>query len=295
MPQYKYQLAKGKHTRCPQCKHMSFHPYVSVVTGEAAGEMFGRCERINKCGYIEYPKLDPKDHEAWAKYKEWLNRPKLTPQPPKQHDFVPLSVVEQTFKNFNQNSFFNYLMKIFGKEKAFELQATYNLGTATNGGNIFWQQDFFNKFRTGKIMYYQPDGHRDKTRDCWYVHKKIKPDFELKQVFFGEHLLSIPANRDKPVALCESEKTAVIMSVIKPQYVWLAAGGATMIGGEKFHHVIQQQRKLTLFPDEGQYMNWRNKTDFISNRKIDTEVEEAFLNGLIKKGGDIWDLYEIKK
>ena len=49
----------------------------------------------------------------------------------------------------------------------------------------------------------------------------LKTDFNLNQCFFGEHLL---LNNKKPVAVVESEKTAVIASICFPEFVWLAVG-----------------------------------------------------------------------
>ena len=53
----------------------------------------------------------------------------------------------------------------------------------------------------------------------------------------------------KKISVCvvEAEKTAVIMSEVYPQYLWMAAGGPSMLNAEKLlplrdHHVI-------LFPD----------------------------------------------
>ena len=40
--------------------------------------------------------------------------------------------------------------------------ARYRLGCTKDGGVIFWQIDEQQRVHTGKIMYYQPDCHRDK-------------------------------------------------------------------------------------------------------------------------------------
>ena len=52
---------------------------------------------------------------------------------------------------------------------------------------------------------------------------------------------------DKAIALVEAEKTAVIMSEIYPQYIWLAAGGLGEVQVDKFRPL--RGRKLALFPD----------------------------------------------
>ena len=94
-------------------------------------------------------------------------------QKPKEPDFVPRGTVESTFNHFRKNVFFRYLIRTFGQNVAYELQERYNIGTARNGGTIFWQQDKEGNFRTGKIMYYAENGHRLKNVSSWYVHKRI--------------------------------------------------------------------------------------------------------------------------
>lgn len=51
----------------------------------------------------------------------------------------------------------------------------------------------------------------------------------------------------KGIAIVEAEKTAVILSEIYPQYIWLAAGGLTQLQIDKFRPL--RGRNLILFPD----------------------------------------------
>ncbi len=60
-----------------------------------------------------------------------------------------------------------------------------------------------------------------------WVHSVLhKGDYNLKQCFFGEHLLS--EDKSRPVALVESEKTALVASYYLPQFLWIASGGRTV-------------------------------------------------------------------
>jgi hypothetical protein len=61
---------------------------------------------------------------------------------------------------------------------------------------------------------------------------------------FGEHLL---IDKTKPVAIVESEKTAVIASVYLPQFIWVAVGSLTNLNAEKCN--VLKGRTVTLFPD----------------------------------------------
>ena len=51
----------------------------------------------------------------------------------------------------------------------------------------------------------------------------------------------------KSVCVVEAEKTAVIMSEVYPEYVWLAAGGLGEVQVEKFRPL--RGHKVVLFPD----------------------------------------------
>lgn len=72
--------------------------------------------------------------------------------------------------------------------------ARYRLGATKDGGVIFWQIDDQQRVHTGKIMYYQPDCHRDKQHHPTWVHCLMKdqlpPNYEFHPCLFGLHLLS---------------------------------------------------------------------------------------------------------
>lgn len=268
----------SRHEVCPQCGKRTFKPYIDSQTGKPAGGQYGRCERINTCQYMMYPKVDKQDD--WQPARREVEAPRPI-------EYVRDSLVEDTFRNFGENIFFRWLVKMFGSETALALQSAYNLGTASGGGVIFWQQDRQHRFRTGKVMYYQPTGRRDKTRHSWFVHKKIREDFNYQQCFFGLHL----ATHDKPVALCESEKTAVVMSVLMPDYTWLAAGGSEMLSIDR---LMELPRLDMVFADNGQAEKWAQRTRLFAGRRMDGSVDLAVERGELEPGSDILDLY-IKK
>ena len=277
---YRYSLKKGgKKLTCPSCgRKGEFVPYIDNVTKEIVNaEKYGRCERINSCGYNERPKSKEKP-DIWKPIQK-----KVVIEKP--IEFIPQSVVEATFNEFRSNVFFMYLVKTFGREVAFELQAKYNIGTATHGGTIFWQQDNEMKFRTGKVMYYQPNGKRDKNRMSWFVHSKIRPDFNYRQCLFGLHLV----DGTKPVALCESEKTAILMSVYQQEFTWVACGGSEMLNVQR---ISELKRLEKVFPDNGQFEKWEQRTKMF-NRQMDVSVDRAVANGILPAGSDILDLIQL--
>ena len=106
----------------------------------------------------------------------------------------------------------------------------------------------------------------------------------LEQCFFGEHLLTEGCR----VAVVESEKTALLMSELHPDYVWLASGGSCNLQNPDKNRVLDGHN-VTVFPDNGMYLKWRQ----IALPKC-WHVDDSCLpqrDGM-KQGYDILDLYE---
>ena len=126
----------------------------------------------------------------------------------------------------------------------------YQLGVSRDGGVVFWQIDEMQRIRTGKIMYYQPDCHRIKSRNPTWVHTLLKrqlpADYTLHRCLFGQHLLSGKAP-GATVCVVESEKTAVICSERLPDCLWLACGGLQMFSPEMLAPLVDY--KVVIFPD----------------------------------------------
>ena len=145
----------------------------------------------------------------------------------------------------------------------------YRLGCSRDGGVIFWQIGPTGDTYDGKIMYYRADCHRDHNRHPQWVSNLLKRQFlsefpemapwmpEPYHCLFGTHLLNnkqypinntqYPINNNRCVAVVEAEKTAVIMSEVKPQYLWLAAGGLFELTANKLFPL--RHHRIVLFPD----------------------------------------------
>ena len=282
MKNFRYKLRKGsKKELCPNCKKKTFTPYISVVNGEIANiEKYGICDRKNNCAYLMYPPSEESDYVQWV-------QPEPKPFERIEPDFIPRGTMERTFRNYEQNVFVQYLRKMFGADKTLDLISDYNIGTAKGGGAIFWQVDRNNNVRTGKVMYYGSNGKRLKDKNSWYLHNRVKPDFQLEQVFFGESLI----DKDKPLAMAESEKTAVMMSVYMPEYTWIAAGGSQMLNTFRLSRL---PRLDLVCADNGQFEEWKERTKHF-NPSMDITVDGAVNEGLIEEGSDILDLWLIKE
>ena len=175
----------------------------------------------------------------------------------------------------SKSQFVRFLDTVFDPLIVEGLIDEYRLGTTRSGAVIFFQLDIQGRCRTGKMMLYDPGtGHRIKDKDkpgrIDWVHSLMKrtgmlpQDWEVTQCLFGEHLLRL--NPGKPVALVESEKTAVICAGLMPQFLWLATGGKSQLKAEKF--AILGSRKITAFPDVDGFTEWTQKLKAIPNLNV---------------------------
>jgi len=305
---------KGMNTRyhCPDCqqRNKTFTRYIDTETGEHIHPSVGRCSRESNCGYHYTPK----------QYFQDNNISFDTPQPKqristkcntikKVVSFIPVEIFKASLKSHETNNFVKFLIDLFGVEVTSQLISKYFIGTSKyqfrnrefpdykseTGANVFWEIDTQGKVRTGKIMLYSPTtGKRIKEpfNHINWVHKVIKqPEFELKQCLFGEHLLH---DKTKPVAIVESEKTAVIASVYLPQFIWLAVGSLTNLNAERCS--VLRGRTVTLFPDLNGFEKWNNKAKELSHLTIFTVsdlLERKATEAEKKQGFDLAD-YLIK-
>ena len=162
--------------------------------------------------------------------------------------YVPFDYVVNSFSR--ENNFFCFLRNgCHVSESDLErLQCRYLVGSTKDGSIIYWQLDFNGNARSGKIMQYDAaTGHRVKNSHAvGWVHSKLiqtgrlTDDFVLSQCLFGEHLLhSDPI--DNVAAIVESEKSALLGSLVYPQYTWLATGGKCNLTPHKTNALVNRK------------------------------------------------------
>ena len=153
------------------------------------------------------------------------------------------------------------------QEQMLHAACHYRLGASRQGGVIFWQIDQEGRVHDGKVMYYLSDCHRNKAhKPTWvsYLLRRRDPfpnaAHETSHCFFGLHLVSPHCCT---VAVVEAEKTAVILSELYPQYIWLASGGLGEVQPDKFRAL--RGCKVILFPDTDPdgiaYSRWSNAAE----------------------------------
>jgi hypothetical protein len=249
------QPSKGKKIkfRCPACQQKKFTRYIDTETGEFLHPNVGRCDREDNCGYHYPPRQYFQENNiSFDTPASFSNRIKPEPPKPKPASFIPADSLKASLKGHSANTFVHFLTGRFGADTTDRVISQYFIGTSTQwnkaGATIFWQIDSEGKIRTGKIMLYNPaTGKRVKEPfdHITWVHCKLNiPNENIRKCFFGEHLL---ADKSKPVAVVESEKSAIIASLYFPKFIWLATGGKGGLDSKKFSAL--NGRTVVLFPD----------------------------------------------
>ena len=173
-----------------------------------------------------------------------------------------------------------------------EMLSCYCVGHGKKGHTIFWQLDEHGRLRTGKMMKYKPDGHRDKEASWnfdfitavltrhWDAEKREMTDEppypypqlfdpskqEMRQCLFGLHLLNRWKRKgiEQTVKIVESEKTALLMAIAygnHANHVWMACGGIENLNRDKLQPIIEQRRPIILYPDRDGIEKWRIKAE----------------------------------
>lgn len=234
---------------------------------------------------------------------DWTYTPKPAP-PPLDMLTLPMSMVERTANLENDNLArwirtgirWDYVQR----KRVDEVLTAYHMGHGKNGHTIFWQLDEKGQVRTGKMMKYRTDGHRDKVAE-WnfdWIHSTLSrhwdeerhemtdeppypfpdiynPDKQEPHItFFGMDQLNRYPNAT--IKLVESEKTAMLMAIAYGNHamqLWIACGGLEMMNRERLKPLIDQGRKIILYPDRDGIDKWRVKAEQMHYDRLTIDTE----------------------
>lgn len=270
----------------------------------------GNCFKCFKCdakgGVVDFlmkhEKLSYPDAIRWLGKKYSIETDmtdfNYTPPPPRpKPDPLPILVlpdamVKARMKYIDDNILVRWLRlginwDTIQRKRVEEVLKDYRIGhSPKNGMTIFWQIDTEGKVRTGKMMLYKMDGHRDKRDGAYtfdWIHSAIfrdkrHPEYdedkqEMKQCYFGMHLLNAykVKNVEQSVCIVESEKTAVIMAAAygnNAKQVWMACGGLENLNRDKLAPIIEQGRRIILYPDRDGVEKWRQKAQQLDYPRV---------------------------
>lgn len=261
-------------TTCPSCgQKKCFKYYIDTLTNKPIDESCGRCDHEQACGYHLTPRElfsqrpdikeelcpnSPHGASGLQVIRQVPAKKEDTPPPPVVT--FPMWMVEERHRP--DVNFWNWLNRHINVpdivSRAFD---DYRLGTTRTGiyknqPVIFWYININNVVCEGKIIWFKPNGHRENWVNCissrMKTAKKLPEEVKILKCFFGEHLLS--QRPDAWVFIVESEKTAVFMSCLLPQFIWLATGGCNNLNADMLS--VLKGRIVWVIPDCGKHDDW---------------------------------------
>ena len=310
--QYRYTLEPYDSGRqyeiCPLCAQTRYVRYVDTETGEYLPMEYGRCERMNNCGYHKSPKeliTNPLKNNKMETKNVNENVAETTSEinPERIEKSSMLAPVDKT--NISNVVLLFFLSLIYGADRVLEVTQMYGLylfrGFSKEGRyGIGFPQILDGRIRQIKAMAYNLAGTRITDGEEFltyntrsgkyekviasadYLFSPIRFlgkmlmrgfDFVNQQTFFGAHLIEMYPEKIK--AIVESEKTAIIGALEKPEFVWLATGGQY---GCKWTspevYSILQGHQVMLFPDLKATEDWKIRAQKLADAGIDVSVYE---------------------
>ncbi len=287
---YKYTLSNERRSDCPHCgKRGKYSAYINVKTQELAPIEYGMC---SSCRAFKIP---PDNFAAGE--VTYVEDNKLAYY---EADTVHINLINRFYTPpyYVNNNFIEGLEQKFGNDPVKRVVDLYKLGRFDDSGVVFPYQYTDNHICTAKIMFYDDNLNRiqegKKSYPCYLHNLNYQTDgffkynfndydidengdevlikFKLKLCLFGHN--QIINDKQKTICLVESEKTSIIMSIVMPEFIWVASGGKTLIQDYKF--LFFTGRKCFVFPDlsedDNVYQYWYEKLNGY-NRKYGYNFE----------------------
>ncbi len=288
----KYNGTKSRHT-CPSCDcKKSFVRYVDEK-GEYLSSEVGRCNRESKCGYHYKPKQFFPDNpsantEHFMLYGNIANKNNSRSQNGSRvlinkPDYIPFESFKFTLADYQRNAFVRFLLSLFPDcaDEVQDVLKMYFVGTCEDY-TCFPSIDQSNRICKAKLIRFNPatgkrlKGEFDTSSLVAKLKKqgKIKAEFNYKQIFFGEHLL--PINPNKPIAIVEAEKTAIIASLCFPEFVWLGSNSKTWLKVERLQRL--KNRQIILYPDADGFDLWQGIATDAQRQGLTVKVSSLIEN-----------------
>jgi hypothetical protein len=284
---YRLEPYHGKASRhiCPQCGDKTSFVYYIDENGNILDKSVGRCNHESGCGYHYTPKDYFSDNRIFRPEQRPSSNKVIRYEQPAQISYLDKSIVYKS--QSTKNNLVLYLCSYFDIDTIFKAAALYFMGSTRDGSAIFYQIDTDMKVRSGKIISYQENGHRNKESGVNWVHSKLNlPDFNLKQCLFGLHLVNL--FKDKPIAIVESEKSALICSMIDDRFLWMAVGGKSQLSEERLQPI--KDKRIILHPDNDGFDLWQKKADELNRVGFNVKVSPFVTNHAIEPTDDICDI-----
>lgn len=214
-------------------------------------------------------------------------KPRTVEPPIEYAPFIPAQMVEATESRVTESNLFVWLSGEFGEEAALMAMRRYRVGATkhTDGrGHRAASLPYINTSGDCvdcKIFHIDPttgsrktapalmswtdrDGKSQELRSTWALAELKKNDKPRKWCNFGDHLLQ--DNPTAAVCVVESEKTALVASIVYPSRLWIAVGSKNNLNPERC--APYRGREIVIYPDRD---NIKDKP-----RKSGTGIEKGW-------------------
>lgn len=222
------------------------------VNYEGLSDNYGYC---HSCGKTTFPpKIFRNDNGEEVYWNEVTNKyeqvngmvtkyiPPIRPKVETPIKYILDKIVMDSTNMEPENNLLYYIRNNYGHDATEDMIDEYLIGTDKSGYVIFWFIDIDDKVRKAKIIQYSEEGKRTSNIRSPYLN-----EHGYKACLFGEHLLKFSDKEKKIVLLVESEKTAIIASIVLPEYIWIAYGGINGLTNDKLKVLIGW--KVLIIPD----------------------------------------------
>lgn len=318
---------------CPSCGERSLCTFFDRREGKPVrslnGEVFGKCNHINKCGFNNFPhsliSLD-----KWRRELERSGSP--LPAPQEVNYGANINLPAQSSPRVQKVFFLKtdlealdrvgvldlWLAEKFGEEALKELKRRFYFGAMEVKGRMYSAFIHISpenisenglKFNNAKLIEYKREGgalkRSGEQHAITWLHavKSVKsPPFaaqEWTQTLFGLNQLRMFP--EKVVRVVEGYRTALVCTAYFPEFVWLAADSVTglrMYSGR--YELVEplKGREVELLPDlsPGALEMWEKDAEEMRKRGHNVEVNFTFLKihkYLKREGCELGDIEDL--
>lgn len=298
MGEYRFKYS-GDYLTCPHCgKSKKYRNFFDSYTGQPVAD--GECGTCFSCEFDVRPSQYFEEH---PEYLQSIDGIEYTPPPPKVVTYIPNHYVSDnlfTPRLQGQSNLTDFLLNIFDEELLFSALRKYYVGRDMHERILWPQIDMEGNVREIKSQWHNKYSGSRNGSPAYLLHKQLRDKSEIDpcsdhdQCLFGLHLLR-NANSDTVACIVESEKTALMFSIISPDKVWLATGGGSnfsLVG--KAVGILSDCKAVVVFPDAGEETKWKVEAAKTGLRNItfskiceghphNTDIADLFINAWLTK------------
>lgn len=204
------------------------------------------------------------------------------PTKPKQYLDVSELVSSCNPKHYPNNNLVKWLGTIVGYDVATDVALRYYVGTSHKtiygaGATVFWCVDG-SGVRYAKVVQYDPaTGKRNRDFEKPFLQPKHHNGKGLSPCFFGEHLIQ-DAPAEQIICVVESEKTALLCSIVLPSFLWISSSGANGITIEKMQSLKSRTVYLVVDSDTDGRKGYQRANEKLTKAGVQTKIVDLFPN-----------------